>query len=292
MFFHLVHAKPDQWAKWLPQAEYWYNTAFHSALGRSPFEVLYGRKPRHFAIDNESLPGHTDVEAWLKERADMLPLIKQHLERARKRMTAQADKNRSEREFAVGDRVYLRLQPYVQTSVAARSSQKLGFRFFGPYLVLQRVGRVAYRLQLPPTARIHPVVHVSQLKRAVKPTDEVSSSLPVALTRMQVRVKPRKVLAERSVRQGNKTVPQVQIEWEGLPPNCTSWEPLFSLVNKFPDCVAWGQANSSGGGNVTTPRLTEAIKAKQRTDTRQRIREAHLARGLVAQVQRRPKTQG
>jgi hypothetical protein len=288
----LVHAKPDQWAKWLPQAEYWYNTAFHSALGRSPFEVLYGRKPRHFAIDNESLPGHTDVEAWLKERADMLPLIKQHLERARKRMTAQADKNRSEREFAVGDRVYLRLQPYVQTSVAARSSQKLGFRFFGPYLVLQRVGRVAYRLQLPPTARIHPVVHVSQLKRAVKPTDEVSSSLPVALTRMQVRVKPRKVLAERSVRQGNKTVPQVQIEWEGLPPNCTSWEPLFSLVNKFPDCVAWGQANSSGGGNVTTPRLTEAIKAKQRTDTRQRIREAHLARGLVAQVQRRPKTQG
>jgi hypothetical protein len=56
--------------------------------------------------------------------------------------------------------VYLRLQPYVQTSVALRSSHKLSFRYFGPYKILQHVGQVAYKLELPPDARIHPVVHV------------------------------------------------------------------------------------------------------------------------------------
>lgn len=121
----LVHAKPEKWSQWLPQAEFWYNTTFHSALGKSPFEVLYGRAPRQFAIQNSSLPGHTDVEAWLRERAAMVPLIKQHLQRAQQRMKNQADKNRSERQFSVGDWVYLRLQPYVQTSVAPRASQKL-----------------------------------------------------------------------------------------------------------------------------------------------------------------------
>ena len=37
-----VHSCPRQWLKWLPLAEYWYNTSSHSALGRSPFEVLFG----------------------------------------------------------------------------------------------------------------------------------------------------------------------------------------------------------------------------------------------------------
>jgi hypothetical protein len=66
------------------------------------------------AAQLESLPRHTDVEKWLQERATMLHVIKQHLYRAQKQlMNSQVDKNRSEREFALGDHVYLRLQPYV-----------------------------------------------------------------------------------------------------------------------------------------------------------------------------------
>ena len=73
-------------------------------------------------------------------------IVKHNLERAQTRMKMQADKNRTERSFTVGDWVYLKLQPYVQLSVARRSNQKLSYRYFGPYLILQKVGEVAYKI--------------------------------------------------------------------------------------------------------------------------------------------------
>lgn len=76
-------------------------------------------------------------------------LIQQHLQRATERMKHHADKRRSERHFAVGDLVFLKLQPYVQSLLAARAHQKLAFRFFGLFRMLECIGSVAYRLDLP-----------------------------------------------------------------------------------------------------------------------------------------------
>jgi hypothetical protein len=275
----MVHSNPKNWAKWLPQAEYWYNTTVHSALGKSPFEVLFGRTPRHFGVSASADTGNQELDAWSKERAIMLPVIRQHLARAQHRMKVQADKHRSEREFAVGDSVYLKLQPYVQTSVATRSSQKLSFKYFGPYLVLQRVGKVAYKLQLPPSSRVHPVVHVSQLKKAVPNKAKVCTGLP-SYSLCNLTIFPAAICDDRLVKRGSKLVPQVRVRWAGLPEECKTWEPLFALVNKFPSAPAWGHAGTPAGGNVTTPYLTKALKEKRRTDARQQIREAHqLASG-------------
>jgi hypothetical protein len=77
-----VHANPKKWTKWLPLIAYWYNTSFHSALGRSPFEVLYGRQPHHFGSEQPEPTINADLDEWLRERADMLPVIRQHLEHA------------------------------------------------------------------------------------------------------------------------------------------------------------------------------------------------------------------
>ena len=126
-----VHACPKQWCKWLPLAEFWYNTSCHSALGRSPFEALYGHPPRHFGISNMNATSVPELEKWLKERDLLSQIIKQHLLRAQQRMKVQADKGRSEHQFEVGSLVYLKLQPYIQTSVAPRSNKKLAFRFYG-----------------------------------------------------------------------------------------------------------------------------------------------------------------
>lgn len=79
-------------------------------------------------------------------------------------MKKQANKFRFERQFAVGDLVYLKLQPYTQSFISRCAHQKLAFKFFGPYRILERVGKVAYRLELPSTASLHPMFHVPQLK--------------------------------------------------------------------------------------------------------------------------------
>lgn len=50
-----VHACPTKWVQWLSLAELWYNTSWHSALGKSPFEVLYGRSPRQLGITPQML---------------------------------------------------------------------------------------------------------------------------------------------------------------------------------------------------------------------------------------------
>lgn len=178
---YFTHSCPSQWNHWLSLAEYWYNTSFHSALGKSPFEVLYGCPPRHMGLGVDSVAPVPDLQSWLSDRALMQDLIRQHLLRARERMKRQADKGQSEQVFSVGDKVFLKLQPYVQSSLMRRANNKLSFLFFGPYKILEKLGSVAYKLELPLSSMIHPVFHVSQLK--LSPGDQqVSTTLPSDLT--------------------------------------------------------------------------------------------------------------
>jgi hypothetical protein len=63
--------------------------------------------------------------------------------------------------------VFLRLQPYKQSSLKKSGVEKLNPRFYGPYRIMRRVGEVAYELELPEGINIHTVFHVSFLKKAV-----------------------------------------------------------------------------------------------------------------------------
>jgi ribosomal protein L21E len=243
-----VHACPSKWSSWLSVAGYWYNTSCHSSLGRSPFEVLYGRSPRNLGLDISDASTQLDLQTWLQQRELMVKLIWQNLLRAQQRMKAQADKGRTKREFKEGDMVYLKLQPYVQSSVARRANHKLSFKFFGPYMVLQRVGKVAYKLQLPSTSTIHPVVHVSQLKRSVGDR-LVGVVLPNDLEHLQV---PLQAIDRRVVVRGGKSVQQVLIQWSNSDAALATWEDEEDLRDRFPEAAAWGQATVQGEDNVRT----------------------------------------
>lgn len=98
-----VHSCPKKWRHWLPLAEYWYNTSYHSAIQTSPFEALYNHPPRHFGIIDTTVCQSPDLASWLEERALMQDLLKHHLTRAHQIMKTKADKHRSERQFTVGD---------------------------------------------------------------------------------------------------------------------------------------------------------------------------------------------
>jgi hypothetical protein len=239
--------------KLLALAEYWYNTSFHSAIGMSPFEAMYGRAPISFGV---ALPQDTlsaGLDQWLQERQVMSHLIKQHLERAAAHMKLQVDKNRTKCQFSVGYWVFLKLQSYVQTSVAHCSSQKLAFRFFGPFQIIQRVGNVAYKLKLPDSAMIDPVFHVSQLKQAIGGKHQVvtlpDETLPDDCHGFHV---PELILSKKMVGHGRRIVQKVLVKWSSLPASLATWEDAEALRRQFPAAPAWGQAVSYGGGNVST----------------------------------------
>jgi len=159
----MVYSCPTKWANWISLAEFWYNSTFHSTHGMFAFQALYGHPPRHFGITVDDACVVSDLKQWLEERHSVLQHI-QNLTRAQHRMKKQADKNRVEHSFEVGDWVYVKRQPHIQQSVQRRFNHKLSYKYFGPYLVLQKVGQVAYKIQLPTSSQIHPVIHVSQLK--------------------------------------------------------------------------------------------------------------------------------
>ena len=67
------------------------------------------------------------------ERDVALQILKDNLVKAQERMRKLSDKHTTEREFIIGDMVYLMLQPYTQISAGGRRPQKISPLFFGPY---------------------------------------------------------------------------------------------------------------------------------------------------------------
>lgn len=172
-----VNACPAKWSSWIDLAEFWYNSSPHSAIGCSPFEALYGYPPCHFGISFLDDVMVHELSSWPQDRQVMTDLIRQHLSRAKERMKQQADEKRSERQFNLGDMVFVKFS-HMFNPHSPHANQKLSFKFYGPLQVLSRIGTVAYKLQLLPSTAVHPVFHVSQLKAVVTSGTQVSPSLP------------------------------------------------------------------------------------------------------------------
>lgn len=126
------------------------------------------------------------VEQELIEMDKSLTILRSNLAMAQNRMAVQANKKMTEREFSVGDLVYLKLLPYQLQTLASHAYHKLHPRYYGPYEVLERVGPVAYKLKLPEGTKIHPVFHVSCLKRHMGNLDLPVTALPTLTDEAQM----------------------------------------------------------------------------------------------------------
>jgi hypothetical protein len=199
--------------------------------------------------DTDNAP--PSVTELIDNRELHLQHLKNKLEQAQNRMKLFADRNRTDKSFSVGDSVLLRLQPYTQSSVANRPFPKLSHKYFGPYEILEKVGTVAYRLKLPADSNIHPVFHISQLKAFHKDHTPVFSTLPTVSDIEATEAVPNQILDRRLVKKGNSAIPQVLLTWTGLPKESATWEDYHVVKRRFPSAPAWGQADSSAGGDVT-----------------------------------------
>jgi hypothetical protein len=145
-----VSDKQTQWFKWLPLVEWWYNTSFHTTTKMTPFMALYGYHPPSITSSLKEKSKVQAVEDHIENQQQVLQILKDNLTMAQNHMKQQADQHRSERSFEVGDWVFLRLQPYKQMSLKkAKKDNKLSPKYYGPYKVLQNIGTMAYKLELP-----------------------------------------------------------------------------------------------------------------------------------------------
>jgi transposase InsO family protein len=246
-----VSDKQTQWFKWLPLAEWWYNTSFHTATKMTPFMALYGYHPPSITSSLKEKSKVQAVEDHIENQQQILQILKDNLTMAQNRMKQQADQHRSERSFEVGDWVFLRLQPYKQMSLKqAKKDNKLSPKYYGPYKVLQKIGTMAYKLELPASSRVHPVFHVSCLKKVIDDKIPVQTILPELDEEGKIILEPEAITDTRIRQLRNRSISEYLIKWRKLPAEDSTWEDE-SFIQKHPELLKrCGQHLSQGEGHV------------------------------------------
>ena len=142
----------------------------------TPYEAVYGHAPLVLLPSTPSSSPVQEVNIVLRNRHQILHLLQDNLHMARARMKQQADQHRSERTFQAGDIVFLRLQPYKQSSVKDKGNKMLAPKIFGPYTILKKNVYVAYKLALPPS-RIQQVIGTNISAQIVLPEWDSEGSI-------------------------------------------------------------------------------------------------------------------
>ncbi|KAI5436327.1 hypothetical protein KIW84_022705 [Lathyrus oleraceus] len=172
-----------------------------------------------------------EISKLTMERNLMIKELQEQLLKAQDMMRNQANKHRREVVYEVGDKVFLKIQPYKMKSLAKRLNQKLSPRFYGPYEIVKRVGEVAYQLKLPDDTRVHPVFHVSLLKKTISASAE-PQPLPDCMNEdWYLEPVPEKGMDYRRNDQGDW---EVLVKWKDLPEFENSWELAERLKEEFP----------------------------------------------------------
>ena len=136
--------------------------------------------------------------------------------------------------------------------------------------MIARVGEVAYKLKLPEKTLIHPVVHVSLLRRAQPPSADDQVRLPPAPPLDDAdrhEDEPLVVLQRRQYLRGSTVRSQVLVQWSSMSESLATWEDELQLKARFPHALAWGQASVEGGANVTPVTTPKDHTASPSTST-------------------------
>jgi hypothetical protein len=227
-----INYAQDDWADFLPLAEFAYNNATSASTKHSPFYANYGFHPR---FNVSSLPSSSDGVAFdadhqAQRLRDITSELQVNIGKAQESQARYYDVKHKPMSFQVGDQVWLSTRN-IRTQ---RPSKKLDHRRLGPFTIEKLVGTQTYRLILPPTIRIHPVFHVSLLEPFVAntfPGRVATPPLPIHIDNVEEYEVETVLDSKRFGRQL-----KYRIHWKGYGPEDDTWEPKSNLTNS-PDLI-------------------------------------------------------
>nr|XP_027086555.1 uncharacterized protein LOC113708294 [Coffea arabica] len=239
----------------------------------APYEALYGRKcrsPIYWDEVGEKKILDPTIIPWMEDAQEKIKLIRQRLQTAQSRQKSYANNRRKDLEFEVGDQVFLKITPL--RSVTAGRGKKLQPRFVGPFPILQRVGKVAYRLELPPSlSRIHDVFHVSMLKKYYPdPTHLVQPEEIEVDEALSYEEKPVQVLDRKVKELRNKQIPLVKVLWKNHGVEEATWEMESGMKIKYPELFS----DSDTGVQPLQPWVQDNIDGPMTRSRSKKVKEA------------------
>ncbi|KAK6139106.1 hypothetical protein DH2020_027151 [Rehmannia glutinosa] len=147
------------------------------------------------------------------------------------------DKRRKDLEFEVGDEVFLRLSPR-KGLINPKKGGKLSPRYVGPYKILQRIGKLAYRLVLPaPYAGMHDVFHVSRLKKyQPDPEHIITRDTPPLMENLTYTERPIRIIDQQIRQLHKREIPMVKVVWQNHNRDENAmWEMEEDMRNQYPE---------------------------------------------------------
>ena len=222
-----VNVHQTNWDKYLPFLEFAYNNSVQASTNETPFFLNYGYHPRTPAtfdkVANEA------ANTFLSQLEDALAKAKLSLQQAQDLQTKYANRKRQKLSLQVGDQVLLSTKNISMTTKT--TARKLLPLFIGPYTVSRVISETTYKLDLPDMLRIHPVFHVSQLRRYVAPSPS-SGHAPILPT-PPIQVSGHDEWEVETILQHKKLRGQTHflVKWKGFPMHESTWEPSNNLKN-------------------------------------------------------------
>jgi hypothetical protein len=205
------------------------------------------------------------VQTQLQERDEFLAEIRGRLEQAQQHYKLFYDRHCRDMQFTVGDWVWLRLLHQLLASLNNTNRSKLGPKFYGPFQILERIGDVAYKLQLPQGAKLHDVFHVGLLKRYYGGPPTVPDALP-AIRHGHACPMPESVLKVRLAKGRHELL----VQWVGQAAANARWVDIEESRRHYPALHLEDELSlqRGGGGDVMVGQ-----QYKCRAKTRQGVRQ-------------------
>ena len=201
----------------------------------TPFEALYGEKCRTPLMWIEVGDRKLEKPDFIKAAEEKVSEIRKNLKIAQDRQKSYADKRRRELNFEKGDHVYLKVSP-IRGTRRFQVRVKLVPRYIGPFPVIQRMGFVAYKLQLPEEmSDVHNVFHVSQLKKCLRvPEEQVAPDTLDLQDDLRYQEVPVKILDTVTRKTRTSSITVCRVQWSRHSEAEATWEREEALREEFP----------------------------------------------------------